>query len=85
MRELNAYLAALDILEARDVEDNSKIKHKFAKKLHELQTTDLNEDLHDINICLRDYLENQLADAYEIVISFRVKHYEQFSDQNAAP
>jgi len=33
VKELNKYLAALDILESRDIDDIGKIKQKFQQKL----------------------------------------------------
>lgn len=77
VRELNTYLAALDILGARDVEDNQKLKHRFAQKLNDLESGDIGEGFQELNMCLKEHLENQLADAYEIAISYRAKHYIQ--------
>ena len=36
VRELNTYLEALDILGARDVEDNQKLKQRFNQKLSDI-------------------------------------------------
>jgi len=43
VRELNTYLAALDILGARDVEDNQKLKFRFTQKLNDLESGDIGE------------------------------------------
>jgi hypothetical protein len=43
VRELNTYLAALDILGARDVEDNQKLKQRFNQKLSDIQSGDIGE------------------------------------------
>ena len=75
VRELNTYLAALDILGARDVEDNQKLKQRFNQKLSDIQSDDIGECFLELNMCLKEHVENQLADAYEIAISYRAKHY----------
>lgn len=77
VRELNTYLAALDILGARDVEDNQKLKRRFTQKLNDLESGDICEGFQELNMCFKEHLENQLADAYEIAISYRAKHYIQ--------
>lgn len=77
VKELNTYLASLDILEARDIDDTNKIKLKFQQKLMALQEGSIDEGFSELELCLREHLETQLADAYEVVISYRAKHYSQ--------